>query len=133
MAIKDPNRFLEWSARGMPLLFAVGILAGCALHYGLGLAWRDLVVPLLVLVAIQMVWFAAMFWGNRYFRQGDARPSLLIVWAYTLTFCATAFHYAVRWGLVNPERHKTDYWQFPLYVSVVTILAALIYPHVRKL
>ena len=133
MAINDANRFLEWSARGIPLLLAIGILAGCALHYGLGLAWHDLGVPLLVLVAIQMVSFAAMFWGNGYFRYGDARPSLLIAWAYILTFCATAFHYAVRWGLVNPERHKSDYWQFPLAVSIAMILAALLYPVLRKL
>jgi uncharacterized membrane protein YsdA (DUF1294 family) len=133
MLLADPDSPLGWSVRGVPLLLAVGIFAEFVLHYGFGLAWRELGVPLLVLLAIQIIAFVAMFWGRRCLKSGNARPGLLILWIYILLFCATAFHYAVRWGLVDLEKHRSDYWQFPLTFSVVMGLAVLFYPYVRKL
>ena len=128
MIIKGDETLSRWMRIGAIAFSAVALLAAIALHGSFAIPWVEAAVAGIAVVAIQVAFFAAMFYARQFARRTrDLRWPTVVSGLYLIMLMPTGFYFAWRWHLVSSERAIQDGTGITICVVLSTAIGIIIF------
>src|SRR5580658_886026 len=89
---------------------ALGVLGVAVLHCGFKIPLKAAMLPVVVLLAIEVALYFAMYWIRTRFQQTrDLRPAVMAFGAFTLVVLLMGMRYAEQLGISSPGTFSANY------------------------
>jgi hypothetical protein len=85
ITVSERTSLSRWLLVGTPSAVALGVLGVAVLHFGFKIPLKAAMLPVVVLLAIEVALYLAMYWIRTRFQQTrDLRPAVMAFGAFTL-------------------------------------------------
>ena len=115
----------QWVGLGVPLLLLIGLLIMWGLHVRVRLPVKDLAIPVMGYVGVQVLCYVGMFWAGRLARrQKDYRAAIALSGVYCWSSGILVLYYGNKWGLLTADNH--DYALFSVLITIAMVVIVVV-------
>jgi hypothetical protein len=124
------QQFGRWALIGVAATMLEAVAIAIFVHLRYLVEWRDLLPPVALCSAIQIVFFICAFWARRFARErGRYGPITFLVGGSSWGLLLIVMHYASLWRIIAPIG---DPLSFSIFMILITLVSWFIMDKTRQ-